>query len=267
MSFQTPAQIVVDEGIYRIVLATPITVGSDIWDFSYWSDLSPSDNQYANPTRDVDMTGVNFVDKAINGIYAERPLEQGTLSIDTQDDASNPVSGQIYVNGSLQGSGSWSGILDVGSYTVSFGPVTGYVTPSSQIANISSGVQTNVRGIYVPIAAQTYDVTVTVTREGVPVQGAFVSILTGPSGGPDTITDANGQAVFTALLAGQYIFVATYSPSAGKIETGRIVLDPSSTSTGYIAVVPVSGLGGMALPLALGALLVGAVLIGSRKKK
>jgi len=68
----------------------------------------------------------------------------GMLSITT-----TPVSGAIYVDGSYKAAGSWSGSVDVGYYTISFGEVPGYITPQPQVVYVSEGETEYVTGIYV----------------------------------------------------------------------------------------------------------------------
>ena len=67
----------------------------------------------------------------------------GTLNIST-----TPVNGGIYVDGAYKGIGSWTGSVELGSYTVSFGPVTGYPTPDPQTVTVTAGQTVNVTGTY-----------------------------------------------------------------------------------------------------------------------
>lgn len=64
------------------------------------------------------------------------------------DVTTTPVSGDIYVNGTKKGTGSWSGSMPVGNYIVSFGHVSGYTTPSPQTVAVNDGVTTIVTGTY-----------------------------------------------------------------------------------------------------------------------
>ncbi|HEX7628492.1 MAG TPA: carbohydrate binding domain-containing protein, partial [Candidatus Methanoperedens sp.] len=67
----------------------------------------------------------------------------GTLSVTT-----TPASGDIYVDSVMKGTGSWSGLVSVGSHTVSFSPVSGFVIPSMQTVEVQEGLITTVTGIY-----------------------------------------------------------------------------------------------------------------------
>ena len=68
----------------------------------------------------------------------------GTLSI-----ATTPVNGGIYVNSIYKDLGSWSSTINTGTYTVSFGAVTNYTTPSNQSATVTTGNTTSKTGTYV----------------------------------------------------------------------------------------------------------------------
>jgi hypothetical protein len=49
-----------------------------------------------------------------------------------------PVSGDIYINTEYRGTQDLNVILDIGTYTVSFGDITGYVTPSPLTVDVIS---------------------------------------------------------------------------------------------------------------------------------
>jgi len=178
------------------------------------------------------------LETTVQVIYPPVTVPKGTLTVTT-----TPVAGPIYVNAELKGTGSWSGQLDPGTYIVSFGEVTGYAAPLPQQATIVSGQTTTLQGIYTLIQEPTYSITVAVTKDGVPVQGATVTIVSGPSGAPQKVTDANGQVIFTDLKAGNYIFQAT-TPSF----TGTVQADPSITAQAEIPLAPTPELN--LLPLA-----------------
>lgn len=77
------------------------------------------------------------------GTYTEIPPDMGILNVDTK-----PVKGEVFVNGTSWGTAPKSQVVAVGSYTVSFGEVAGYVTPESINAVVKSGLTTNVLGTY-----------------------------------------------------------------------------------------------------------------------
>jgi len=70
----------------------------------------------------------------------------GTLTVST-----SPVDGDIYVDSEYKATGYWSEEVEVGTYTVSFGPVEGYYTPANQTVEVLEDQVTNVTGEYVEI--------------------------------------------------------------------------------------------------------------------
>lgn len=62
-----------------------------------------------------------------------------------------PVSGDIYINDEYRGTQDLNIILDIGIYTVSFGDVVGYVTPSPLTIEIISDYTTIVTAEYIKI--------------------------------------------------------------------------------------------------------------------
>ena len=87
------------------------------------------------------------VDNAGNGRWWEDKYvtinNPGTLTVNT-----TPISGPVYVNGSLWGNGPQSRSLTPGTYTVSFGAVTNYNTPSSRSVTINANQTTTTTGTY-----------------------------------------------------------------------------------------------------------------------
>jgi len=72
-------------------------------------------------------------------------IPKGTLRVDTE-----PVKGEVYVEGESWGVAPQERVVDTGMYEVSFGDVEGYVTPSPVNATVSEGRTTEVLGTYVP---------------------------------------------------------------------------------------------------------------------
>jgi hypothetical protein len=77
------------------------------------------------------------------------PPGKAILSIDT-----TPVKGNVFINGVLVGTAPIRVELDPGTYTVSFGPVSGYITPADILITLAEG--------------QTVERTVVYEEEGVP---------------------------------------------------------------------------------------------------
>jgi subtilisin len=71
------------------------------------------------------------------------PPPQGTLQITT-----TPVRGDVFINAVSQGPAPIIKTVDVGSYTISFGDVSGYTTPAPQLATIDEGQTTFIEGVY-----------------------------------------------------------------------------------------------------------------------
>jgi len=94
----------------------------------YDTDTDPSDNQMTIP------------------YYVYVQSQYGTLYVDT-----TPVKGGVYVNGESWGTAPQSRSVQVGTYQVSFGSVSGYNTPSSQAAQVNTGQITSITGVYTPI--------------------------------------------------------------------------------------------------------------------
>jgi len=82
----------------------------------------------------------------VTGTYTAITPQYGTLSVDT-----TPVKGEVFVNGLSWGIAPQSRRVQVGSYTVSFGAVTGYATPSTQTVSVNKDQTTTVVGMYTEI--------------------------------------------------------------------------------------------------------------------
>lgn len=67
----------------------------------------------------------------------------GTLSVTT-----TPANGDIYIDSAMKGTGSWNGLVSAGSHSVSFGPVSGYLTPSMQTVEVYEGLTTLATAVY-----------------------------------------------------------------------------------------------------------------------
>jgi len=70
----------------------------------------------------------------------------GTLTVTT-----TPVAGEILVNGTSWGLAPQSRVVQIGTYTVSFGAREGYTTPANQLAIIYENIETSIEGVYQPI--------------------------------------------------------------------------------------------------------------------
>jgi len=136
------------------------------------------------------------------------------------------ASGEIYIDGVYEGTGSASVSYNAsGSHQVSFGPVSGFVTPSSQTVQVALNKTTTVVGTYTPEGPPPPGVTYVhikvqvIASNGQGVSGIEVDLKDSSGRVIDTqYTDANGWAVFTrAANSGTYIVHAgTYPPSPDR---------------------------------------------------
>ncbi len=77
------------------------------------------------------------------------PIEQGTLQIIT-----TPIDGEVFINSISEGLAPITKDVDVGSYTISFGTVSGYTTPDPQTVSVYENQITYVEGDYQIIPPQ-----------------------------------------------------------------------------------------------------------------
>ena len=84
---------------------------------------------------------------SIDGITYLYPGPVGYISATT-----TPANGDIYIDGSYKGKGSWNGYVLTGSHTVSFGSVLGYNKPAMQAQTVNWGQTINVTGTYTPLS-------------------------------------------------------------------------------------------------------------------
>jgi hypothetical protein len=73
------------------------------------------------------------------------PPPKATLNIDT-----TPVKGNVYLNGNLLGLAPQIIQVDPGTYTISFGDVSGYIKPVDQTVTVSAGETKTIIGTYTP---------------------------------------------------------------------------------------------------------------------
>lgn len=86
-------------------------------------------------------------DKEVSdGTFAVGVTYTGTLSINT-----TPFGGEVFVDDEFWGMAPVEQEVEVGSYTVSFGAVEGYITPSAEEAEVTADTTTEIEGTYVEI--------------------------------------------------------------------------------------------------------------------
>lgn len=157
--------------------------------------------------------------------------EKATLIVDT-----NPIKGEVFVNGTSWGSAPQSRSVDPGTYTVSFGAVSGYVTPSDQTVTLAAGDTKTVLG--------TYEV-------------PDFSISVSPSSGSVVQEESTTATVSVSSIAGFSETVslsasglpsgvtASFSPSSGtpSFESTLTISTTSTTPTGTYSIT-ITGTGG-----------------------
>lgn len=132
----------------------------------------------------------------------------GTLSITT-----TPASGGISVDGISKGKGSWSGTVNTGSHTVSFGAVSGFATPSQQKVVVNAGKTTTATGIYTKpsIAGKVF---IDTNRDGIQNNGekGYSGATVILNNKQSTKTDNQGKYAFPNLLYGSAYTVIQNTP-------------------------------------------------------
>jgi len=95
------------------------------------------------PPADQTVTVTENNTTAITGTYV---LHTGTLSIDT-----TPVAAEVFVDGQSWGIAPQSKTVPLGTYTVGFGPVGGYISPVDQTVTMTKDRTSSVTGAYTAI--------------------------------------------------------------------------------------------------------------------
>jgi subtilisin family serine protease len=122
----------------------PVTKDVDVGSYTVsFGDVSGSTTP-APQAVDVYENQTTFVE----GIYQliPPPPVQGTLQITT-----TPVTGEIFIDGISEGPAPVIKVVDIDSYTISFGDVAEYITPAPQIVDVYENQTTSVEGVYEPV--------------------------------------------------------------------------------------------------------------------
>ncbi len=131
----------------------------------------------------------------------EAPPETGTLSVDTE-----PVKGEVFVEGESWGTAPQVRELEIGLYDISFGAVDGYVTPDSVEVEVKVDETTDVLGTYVVI----------------PQDMGVLNIDTEPVKGEVFVDDIS----WGIAPQSQVVEAGTYSISFGEV-TGYVKPEPT----------------------------------------
>jgi len=165
------------------------------------------------------------------------PQKKGTLRVE-----STPVSGSCYVNGSLWGITPQSKEVNIGHYTVSWGDVSGYATPSPQTAIVEESKTTTVTGIYVEIPPPQLRASISPTSANIQVGSSVTFTLTASGGAPPytyqwflnstLVSNAVGTSyTFVAASPGKStIFANVYDSSGSSVSTNKATITVVSSS-------------------------------------
>ena len=84
----------------------------------------------------------------VTGVYIRI---NGTLAVTT-----SPLQGEIFVNGVSWGTSPQSRIVQIGTYTVSFGAIENFDTPANQVVMVTENATATVTGTYAPTQGTTF---------------------------------------------------------------------------------------------------------------
>ena len=182
-------------------------------------------------------------------------LNTGSVQVTLTPAAAVTAGAQWSVNGgtSWQNSGTTVSGLTIGTQTVSFNAITGWVSPASQTVTITAGATTAVTGVY---ARQTGSVEVTLSPTAAVQAGAQWSVDGGATW-HNSGALVSGVPLGTVTVSFNTIPGWTSPPS----QTGSINVGPVTIATGDFAyVLQVAGTGDLTVTL----LPAGAVTAGAK---
>jgi len=136
----------------------------------------------------------------------------GRISVDT-----TPIKGEVFVDGSLWGTAPVSREVEVGTYTVSFGVVTGYIAPADQIVTVLENTITTVTGVYTPLSVLNWTQT-TLSDFNAGTKDNVETTMSGQS---------DGDVVLRKTVAENVVFSDNFNDNT--LESGWIVDKSSKT--------------------------------------
>ena len=185
------------------------------------------------------------------------PPTTGTVNIITVDEQGKQVNGEIYVDGAFKGRGQVSVELGIGEHTITYGDVSGYVTPQPTKIVIQGGENLNIRAVYRLATSDTTTLTVKV-KVCHQVLGFCVDSpnqLVILSDGQTASTDDMGEASFTVNTNTRYTVTVRhtdYGEQTKQVDVGtapttveftftatRLSIIP--TDTGFLAILVILG--------------------------
>jgi hypothetical protein len=187
---------------------------------------SAGTHQYYADTTDKSGNSARDPTSGTKSFTVSSTSQNGTLSVDTA-----PVKGEVFVDGTSWGVAPQSRQVSAATYTVTFGQVSGYITPSLRIVTVPAGQTMTVTGIYTlpgslavsvlptpPIitTTQSSKITITVTLNGNAVSDALVTL----SASDDPLTKiygtTNGSGQFTTYFSSTVTGTFTINATATK---------------------------------------------------
>lgn len=197
--------------------------------------FGPTDRSYTSVTSSITTQDFTAVDESGGGGGGT-----GTLTVTTVDEDGNALQGQIYVDGQIKDTGSWTGTMNTGTYQVSYGDLDGYTKPNTQTATVLASQTTTVTGTYTTGTSGGF--TVTVTAEPNLVQpGGFSLVTATASGGvaPYKYLWNTGNKLQTFLVEPQatvtYTVVVTDSTNATANGTITIQVPAEDLAVSLVA--------------------------------
>ena len=164
------------------------------------------------------------------------PPEKATLTVDT-----TPIKASVYVGGILWGTAPQSRSVGPGTYTVSFGAVSGYTTPPAQAVTLAAGETRTVTGTYAVGQPVQRDFTIGVSPDsGSVAQGGSVAATV-------SLTSVNGFSETVGLSASGLPSgaAATFGLTSGTPSfDSALTVSTSSTTLAGTYTITITGTGG-----------------------
>lgn len=228
----TKPAVTLSQGGFTYTATIPLALNLDPGTYNLrYGDITG----YVTPTADtVTITSLHTTTKTVN--YAPAPINKGTLNVDVTGIPGGTTAPNSTVTGTgynQSGKPPLSLSLNPGTYTITYGSLTGYTTPTADTAVVVSNQTTNVTGDYAIIP---------------PSQGTLdISVSGLPTGTTANVTVTQGTNTYIAaapyaidLDPGTYNI--TYEDLTGYItpspDTAVITANQTTTKTGTYTVEP-----------------------------
>jgi len=187
---------------------------------------------------------------------------EGTLAVQTENEGGQSVNGDIYLDGALVGTGSWSGDVQTGAHVVAFGDVDAYNTPDPEPVTVQKDETVEVTGVYTTGSqSSTLEVTTTVEPNLI-APGGSALVTAQASGGMAPYsyewTTGHDGVAFIAEPKVTNIYTVTVTDALGATGEGSVTLevaaselvvtvqaDPNVVSTGQSSTLTATASGGV----------------------